>query len=295
MADDKNPQTRTDLNANAETIKAKAAELEKKPNEVNDAFGDIVRSVRIAGWGGGSVFGPVGTVLGGMKAEDIIDRLWEERDKVLDYIKKAIEKLTELIKGILVPVTFIDYANSWRDVASAITNAGTQIDETKLTAHWSGIAADSYENSRLRQAKPCSQLALPASCETIASSLEDVAVKTLELYREIVEAILSFISSVAEIVAAASTGPGAALQTADIVAAIGNAYNAIALAIGSVASSAQNSIINGNKIAQASSDIDGLPENKWPSMVVGGNEKFDDATVTDGTNKWSVNSDRRTQ
>ncbi|MGW5922665.1 hypothetical protein ACWFPY_27075 [Nocardia fluminea] len=295
MAEDKNPQTRTDLNANAETIKTKMAELEKKPGDVNDAFGDIVLAVRLTGWVGGGVLGPVGNLAGGLAAEDVIDRLWEERDKVLDCISKAVAKLKELIAGIFVPVTFIDYANSWRDVASAVTNAGTQIDETKLNANWSGIAAESYENSRQRQAKPCSQLAIPASCETIALALEDVAVKTLELYREIVESILSFISSIAEIVAAAATGPVAAAQTADIVASIGNMYNAIALAIGSIASSAQESIISGNQIAQASSDIDGLPENKWPSMVVDGTEKFDDATVTDGTNKWSVNSDRRTQ
>lgn len=87
----------------------------------------------------------------------------------------------------------------------------------------------------------------------------------------------------------------AAAQTGDIVAAIGNAYNAIAQAVGSIASSAQNSIINGNKIAQASSDIDGLPDNKWPPMAVDDNSKFDDATVLDGTNKWSVKTDRVTQ
>ncbi len=59
-------------------------------------------------------------------------------------------------------------------------------------------------------------------------------------------------------------------------------------------SSAQNSIINGNKIAQASSDIDGLPDNKWPPMAVDQYSTFDDATVLDGTNKWSVNTDRVT-
>lgn len=288
MAEDKNPQTRSDLTTNIEAINTKAEELEGQPDRVNDAFGKIVLAVRVTGWG-------LFALGGGATAEAVIDRLWDERDKVLKYIEDAGTKLAELIKGIAVPVTFIDYANAWRDVASAITNAGTQIDETKLNAHWSGIAAEAYENSRIRQAKPCGQQALPASCETIATSLEEVAVKTLDLYREIVEAILSLISSIGEIVAAAATGPIAAAQTGDIVAAIGNAYNAIAQAVGSVASSAQNSIINGNKIAQASSDIDGLPDNKWPPMAVDDNSKFDDATVSDGTNKWSVNTDRVTQ
>ncbi|MEU4838508.1 hypothetical protein [Nocardia testacea] len=288
MAEDTNPQTRTDLTTNIEQIKTKAEELKDQPDRVNDAFGNIVLAVRVTGWG---FFG----LVGGGGAEAVVDRLWDERDKVLKYIEDAGTKLAELIKGIAVPITFINYANAWRDVASAITNAGTQIDETKLNAHWSGIAAEAYENSRIRQAKPCGQQALPASCETIATSLEDVAVKTLELYREIVEAILSLISSIGEIVAAAATGPVAAAQTGDIVAAIGNAYNAIAQAVGSIASSAQNSIINGNKIAQASSDIDGLPDNKWPPMAVDANSVFDDATVLDGTNKWSVKTDRVTQ
>ncbi|WP_328406251.1 hypothetical protein [Nocardia sp. NBC_00403] len=288
MSEDKNPQTRTDLGTNIESIKTKAAELGKKPDSVNDAFGDIVKSVRISGWG---FFG----IAGGLSAEAVVDRLWDERDEVQKHIKDAGTKLEELIKGIAIPVTFIDYANTWRDIGSAITNAGTQIGETSLKAHWSGIAAESYDNSRTRQERPCTPTALPASCETIAAALEDVAVKTLELYREIVEAILSLISSIGEIVAAAETGPAAVFQTAAIVSAIGNAYNAIALAIGSIASSAQNSIINGNKIAQASSDIDGLPDNKWPPMAVNDSAKFDDATVTDGTNKWSVNTDRRTQ
>lgn len=47
--------------------------------------------------------------------------------------------------------------------------------------------------------------------------------------------------------------------------------------------------------AQASSDIDGLPDNKWPPMAVDANSVFDDATVLDGTNKWSVKTDRVTQ
>ena len=288
MAEDKNPQTRTELNTHIETIKTQAEELKGQPDRANDAFGTIVLAVRVTGWG---FFG----LAGGGAAEAVVDRLWDERDKVLKYVADADAELTELLNGIMVPVTFIDYANAWRDVASAVTNAGTQIEETKLNAHWSGIAAEAYENSRIRQAKPCGQLALPASCETMASSLEDVAVKTLELYREIAEAILSLISSIGEIVAAAATGPVAAAQTGDIVAAIGNAYNAIALAMGSIASSAQNSVVNGNKMKQAGADIDGLPNDTWPPMAVDENSKFDDASVLDGTNKWSVNTDRVTQ
>jgi hypothetical protein len=288
MSEDKNPQTRTDLNASIESIRTKSEELKNHPDKVDDAFGDIVKAVRISGW---AFFG----IGGGLGAEEVVDRLWEERDKIQKSIEDAGTELAELIKGIAVPVTFIDYANTWRDIGSAVTNAGTQIGETSLKAHWSGIAAESYENCRTRQERPCSQSALPASCETIATALEDVAVKTLELYREIVEAILSFISSLGELYAIAASGPLAAAQTGDIVSSIGNAYNAIALAIGSIASSAQSSIINGNRIAQASSDIDGLPDNKWPPMAVNESAKFDDATVTGGTNKWSVNTDRRTQ
>ncbi|MGQ4599250.1 hypothetical protein [Nocardia sp. R6R-6] len=288
MSEDKYPQKRIDLKASIEDIKTKAKELEGHPDKVNDAFGDIVKAVRISGWG---FFG----IGGGLGAEEIVDRLWEERDKVQRSIKDAGTKLTELIKGIAIPITFIDYANTWRDIGSAVTNAGTQISETSLKAHWSGIAAESYENCRARQERPCTQQAIPASCETIAAALEDVAVKTLELYREIVEAILSFLTSLGELYGIVASGPLAAAQTGEIAASIGNAYNAIALAVGSIASSAQNSIINGNRIAQSSSDIDGLPDNKWPPMNVNESAGFDDATVTDGTNRWSVNTDRRTQ
>ncbi|WP_063125934.1 hypothetical protein [Nocardia fusca] len=288
MAEDKDPQTRTDLSTHIESIKTQAEDLKGQPDRANDAFGTIVFGVRAAGWG---FFG----LVGGGTAEAVVDRLWDERDQVLKYVAEADAKLTELIRGIMVPLTFIDYANAWRDVASAVTNAGTQIDETKLNAHWSGIAAEAYENSRIRQAKPCGQLAIPASCEEIALSLEAVAVKTLALYQSIADAILSLISSIGEIVAIAATGPIAAAQTGDLVAAIADAYAAILQAVGEIASTAQETIIGGNKIAQASSDIDGLPDNKWPPMAVDGNSKFDDATVLDGTNKWSVNTDRVTQ
>ncbi|WP_157101112.1 hypothetical protein [Nocardia shimofusensis] len=152
VAEDKNPQTRSDLTTNIEAIKTKAEELEGRPDRVDVAFGKIVLAVRLTDWG---LF-----ALGGAAAEAVIDRLWDERDKVLKYTEDAGTKLPEL---------------------------------------------------------------------------------------------------------------------------------------GSVASSAQNSMINGNKIAQASSDIDDLPDNKWPPMAVDDNSKFDDATVSDGTNRWSVNTDRVTQ
>ncbi|MFC9897981.1 hypothetical protein ACFVMC_30180 [Nocardia sp. NPDC127579] len=295
MSGDTNPQTRSGLTKVVEDIRTKSDELKKKPGAVNDAFGRIVKGVRIAGYGGGLALGPLGPVVGGGAAEAAVHTLWQQRDRVLQIIADVDKKLGDVMKGITIPITFIDYANTWRDISSAVTEAGNQIDETKLTAQWSGIAAESYENSRLRQAKPCSQGAIPASCETIAVALEDVAVKTLELYREIVAALISMITSLAELAGIAASGPGVVAQTGEIVKALANLYGTIATAVGSIASSAQNSMINGNRIAQASSDIDGLPDNKWPAMVVSGTAKFDDATVTDGTNQWSVRTDRVTQ
>lgn len=57
-------------------------------------------------------------------------------------------------------------------------------------------------------------------------------------------------------------------------------------------------MIEGNRIAAVTETQYGLPDNKWPPAVLNRNDTspgltYDDATVLDGTNAWSVNSDRK--
>ncbi|MBF6425058.1 hypothetical protein IU440_10230 [Nocardia cyriacigeorgica] len=277
--------TRDDLLTKISEIDTNHTEIEKLPKKVQDSFGNLVAAVRVAGHtaSGASPFGHLGV-------EEVVDHIWQNRDKYHRAVEDILAKLGELVSGLAVPVTFVDYANEWRNIGGEIIHAGNKVNQTSLRGEWDGIAATRYWDARILQEKAVQSM--PKLCEQVALSLESVAVATLDLYISIAKSTADLVSStLSSISTIASKGPLGVTETDELVKIALAAQTFIINTISSVATTAQKNMIEGNRIAQATSVQDGIPNNKWPQAVTG-EARYDDGTVTDGTNKWSVRSDR---
>ncbi|BDU03788.1 hypothetical protein [Nocardia cyriacigeorgica] len=291
--------TLPDLNANIDAIQNNKIEIDGLPQKANDSYGELVKWIRIGGHisSGLNPFAHWGV-------EELVDEMWENRDKVTESLKRIIDKLAELIKGIGVPITFINFADDWRNIAGEFTHAGNAFGATSLKSDWQGIAADRYRDMRDIQEKAFT--AMPKLCEQVALSLEQVAVDTLDLYIAIAKNTLDLVHNTKQALAdIAEKGPLAILEAGNLVEVVQGLETFIFDNVTKVAETAQKQMIEGNRIAQATSVQDGIPNNKWPpavtnrvvdnGVVVNPGEEYSDGTVTDGNNKWSVKTDVVTQ
>lgn len=288
-----------DLNTNIDAIQRDKTEIDGLPKKTDDAYAELVKWIRIGGHisSGLNPFAHWGV-------EELVDEMWENRDKVTDSLKKIIDKLAELIEGIAVPITFINYANDWRNIAGEFIHAGNAFGSTSLKSDWQGVAADRYRDMREVQEKAFE--AMPKLCEQVALSLEQVAVDTLDLYIAIAKNTLDLVQNTRQALAdIAEKGPLAILEAGNLVEVVQGLETFIFDNVAKVAETAQKQMIEGNRIAQATSVQDGIPNNKWPQavthrkvengVVVDPGEEYNDGTVTDGNNKWSVKTDVVTQ
>jgi hypothetical protein len=291
--------TQPDMQSKIDAIIADKIEIDKLPQGVNDGFGDLVKWVRICGHTG-SLLNPFSH----WGVEELVDQLWDNRDKVLESLKKIIDKLVEFIKGIGVPITFIGYADTWRNIGGAYVNAGNEYNKTSLKSDWDGVAAGRYRDMWEMHGKAF--VSMPIMCEKVAVGLENVAVQTLDLYIAVAKNTLELVQNTKQAIAdMAEKGPLAILEAGNLVEVVVGLETFIFDNIAQIATTAQLQVIAGNNIAQATSVQDGIPGNKWPPAVTGRvvengvvvkpGEAYDDGTVLDGTNSWSVKTDRITQ
>ncbi|MFR9752656.1 WXG100 family type VII secretion target [Nocardia sp. 004] len=291
--------TESSLRAKIDEIESNISEINDLPQRVQAGFGELVKVVRIVGHTG-SILNPFGYFV----TEEIVDKIWENRDKIHEAMGKIIEKLGEFLKGIAVPITFINYADEWRNIQGAFDDAHNEYGYTSLRSDWQGIAADRYRD--MREIHDSAYTAMSAMCAQVSENLESIAVSTLELYSDIAANTFELVSNTQQSLAdIASQGPLAVLETDELVTIVLGLQKFILDNVSDVMKTAQKLMIAGNRIAQATSVQDGIPNNRWPSAVTGRvvtngvvenpGEVYDDGTVTDGNNKWSVKTDRITQ
>jgi len=291
--------TKEDLQTNIDTILQDKNEIDGLPPKVESAYGELVRWIRIGGHLGAGL-----NPFAHWGVEELVDTLWDNRTAVVASLKKIIDTLTDLIEGIAMPITFIQYADTWRNIGGEFTHAGNTFLKTDLKSDWQGVAADRYRDMRDIQNRAFQSM--PKLCEQVAVSLENVAVDTLELYIQIAKNTQEVVHNTKQAIAdIAEKGPLALLEAGNLVDIVQGLEKFILDNVTAVIQTAQKQMIEGNRIAQATSVQDGLPDNKWPPAVTGrvvedgvvveSGEDYSDGTVTDGNNKWSVKSDVVTQ
>ncbi|MEU1994666.1 hypothetical protein ABZ511_09475 [Nocardia gamkensis] len=279
--------TREELTKQIESIRSSKNEIGDLPRKVQDWHGYLVKLIRTEGYTGGLVTGSVFTT------ESQVDLVWANRDQINKALGETWDKLAEMEPGLEVPVTFIDYANEWRNIKNDIINAGNSFSETDLTGEWEGDAANRYREIRMRQKLALDTL--PPTFEAIAQSLEKIAQSELALYidlatksKDLVTKVLVVVTSLAKSYFNLPFGPISA--STDLVAAVDASKTFILGVATSIATNAQTNMIEGNKIIQSISTQAGFPGNKWPPGVVasygdginGIRNALGDASVNDG-------------
>lgn len=270
-----------------ESIRGSKSEIGKLPEKVQAWHGELVALIRADGYTAGLISGKA------LVTENNVDAVWENRDKINKALGETWDKLAEVEPGFEVPITFIEYANEWRNIKHDITDARSAFSETDLSGEWEGDAANRYREMRLRQ-----QVALdtmPQVCETIAASLEKIAQSELALYIDLANKTRELVSKVTGVIGTVVKSYfnfpwGTIAASADLVTAVDASKTFILGIATSVATNAQANMIEGNKITQSIAAQAGLPENRWPPGVVasygdgisGLRSALGDASVRDG-------------
>ncbi|WP_028478162.1 hypothetical protein [Nocardia sp. CNY236] len=288
--------TRQDIQEQIDMIQTNKESIDQLPDKVQSGFEDLVLVVRIMGHTA-TGFNP----LGHFAVEKIVEHLCENRDEIISAVEDVKTKLSEFLKGALVPITFIYYADRWRSIEGTFMQARTAWGATDLKSDWQGIAADRYRDMRDLQGRAFH--AMRQLSGAVAPDLEAVALEALEFYKDLAEHSTKFAENVAESVTVLATkGPFAALEAKEIMEMAMGLAKFITDTLGDLAEMAHNLIIYGNRIARQTAVQDGIPDNKWPSAVTGRveengtvvlpGEEYSDGSVLDDNNKWSVKSDR---
>ncbi|WP_433196287.1 hypothetical protein ACQP1G_43840 [Nocardia sp. CA-107356] len=248
-------------------IRSSQSDIGNLPEVVQDWHGHIVAMIRANGYGG-VLTGNFGSAL---TTEDLVDKIWDNRDKINNALGETWDKLVEINPGLEVPVKFIEYADEWRKMNGDIINATTAYSETALYTEWQGDASNRYRDMRDRQ-----KIALDSTAEVclqIAVSLETVAKNELTLYTDLATKAQDLVSKVTALtgsyIKSAFDFPmGWISASTDLVSAVQASKTFILGITKSVADNAQSNMIEGNKIHGALVAQRGLPANKWPPAVV---------------------------
>ncbi|MFC8528678.1 hypothetical protein [Nocardia sp. NPDC057227] len=288
-------------------IRAKMSEIDDLPAKVDTYAGHIVKAIRTQANVGFLALNVVSVGLVGFAAEELVDKVWEERDKVNAAVRATSATLKKIDPDLEVPINLIMVANEWRNFKGYIQAAEADFDYTALGAEWQGKAATRYVGMRAHQAKAFANL--PSVCEEIAVSLENVARAEMALYgelatksQELVEKITGIVTDFTKAVFNFPWGPVSSLADLATAAAAINTF--VTDVVKSMGDSAVDNMIEGNRIAQNTSIQVGLPNNQWPPAVQkevyapAGSSALDDlrGAIADGTtldgdkSDWEIGS-----
>ncbi|MFC8526295.1 hypothetical protein [Nocardia sp. NPDC057227] len=287
---------KTALMSEIDAMRTLAKEIELLPDGTASEVDKLIEYLRI-----GQLIGTVPSLgIGLFVNEYAISVVENNRRDIEDSIDAVLTKVRELQVGEKVPVTFIDRAAGWRNLAAAVTNARDFAGGTDLRSEWGGIAAERYFFVGLRQAEAFK--AVPAIAEKVAANLEAVAKGILDSYKKIVTALLEIKNEILGVMSGLSTkGPVAIFQLDQLVKTLGALQTRIFTIVGECATISQNNMIAGNQIALAPHTEAGFPGDRWPPASIaatGIDERgqkydyeleFDDASALDGdASDWKV-------
>lgn len=215
--------------------------------------------------------------------------VWEKRDQIFRDLERLLTKLAEIQEGQAAPLTFLKHAQSWKTGVLGSLKSATDSAElsTKLDGYWQGVAADRYGVARAGQNGAIG--AAYQMSESIAHTLEELADSGWEYYKSIVKCIGDFLAKAAGAIGkilAVITAPWGLSDMIDLVAAVIKALVDVTTATASQLRDQYKAKLDLESLPVVTK---GLPNGVWPRAVT---DTYDDATVADGTNAWSVPSDR---
>lgn len=249
-----------------EELVKKVAELGDLPATIRNKFNDVadMAVVRLAG------LAP-DVVEAGVKFANLVSALWK--------------KLTELFEGLGAPGAFIGASFDWKDFQIEVNNMASDLESTavKVDGYWQGAAAQKYGEAIGAQQKAVTRIGtiidkLRTACITVGGvGVAFLTALTGIVISVIVEATLEVIAASSGIGAlpAAIAGCITASKGAAAVVAIVAGTSAVLVAVATQVEALQ---------VELGTDLS-FPDGHWPAS---NSSKYNDATVRDGDNDWSV-------
>lgn len=268
--------TRDQIDEAVNKFNASFDECRKKPQETRDSFDNLIIALRAGSWVTG-----VATVI---LAQLSISEIEGKRDEIIERIDGLIQTLDEVARGSMAPFTFVDYAAQWQSIGAISKDAwNEQFSDGKLSGYWDGVAAERYGVAMDRQSKALESVG--SMCDAVAESLLTLSASGLGYYREIGDTVMAFVGALAAALAKIATiveAPWGLSDAIDLAATIGQTVTDL---VGSTAEAVRTQMVEQEKLQSIAAAQYGIPGNAWPPATA---VEYNNATVTDGVNSWSV-------
>lgn len=261
--------SQADINKVAEDLIEKVEQICAMPQQIVDKYDDVARSLFVR------------LVL------RISEKIVEWGQKFADAVKRAGEKLVEILKGIAAPGFFIATSFDWADVSTTASTLGADLQSEKVTLNetWAGTGATAYRTVTPSHSAAAARIGTMANTTRLA--MLQCGIAGVAFYASALAAASVFITEVIAEVAAAGTGVGAipaaiagVLSTTKVITLITVALTALSALILAQVNNIQNVDV------EARSGL-AFPDGAWPKAATG---RYDDATVLDGDADWSTNT-----
>ena len=132
------------------------------------------------------------------------------------------------------------------------------------------------------------RLTLRAVDDEIATELENLAEAGWEFYKQIVTALVQYLSDVAAAIAKLATVVEAPWGASDVIDCVADLANFLLTTVTATIDLLRQQKLSADHLAGLAAAQQGMPGNRWPRAAAG---DYSDATVLDGSNSWQVPSD----
>ncbi|MFD3706887.1 hypothetical protein ACFWUP_27430 [Nocardia sp. NPDC058658] len=211
---------------------------------------------------------------------------------MVDVCEWLLEKLLEILKGMLAPYYMYMRSRDWNDVRATVTSVQSTVDPNNLAAVrlWKGTAQQSYMRTATTQSAAAGKIGEVA--DKTKTALLQSAAAGLVFYIAIALVVQKFLSALALDIGLMAAGFTAAGGVADFLKTTGLTTAQITAAVAALG------VIIGQQ-GTALSDLEGLKSDNgtfpdgadgkpvWPDSLA---STFSDASVDgDGESKWRLN------
>lgn len=273
--------TESEINAATDEFEKRAKECEATPAEVNDNFDTLITIIEGGSLATFPLTGGLSVVAGWLTTSWIDDN----RQEIINAIDAILKKLKEAAEGLAAPILFLGYSNDWGSAKNCATDALTAQygQTTQMFGTWEGKAADQYRNARDSQYRALKSM--ETLSQDVSKTMATLATAGWTLYTKIAKLVLDFITDVAaaaaKIPTIISTGDGVS-DAIDLTTGLLDDLVDLLAATGDFIFIQQQEVQAMNGWA---SSLEGIPNGHWPEAT---SKNFDNGTVTDGVNSWSV-------
>jgi hypothetical protein len=185
-------------------------------------------------------------------------------EKIISLLRRALDKIVEVLKGIAAPVFMYYDSSQWRDISVAVAGMtnGIRSSAEGIPNAWQGAASEAYIRAANAQAAATDRVS--GIARKLAELLQSLAVAGLLFYASIALIIAKFIVVETGALAAIASVVGAAVGLPVAVTDVGLTTFLIAVAVRTLYGFITESMAAMTAMKAEAADPTGFPFGHWP-------------------------------